>query len=142
MDIVIKILNHEKILVNTLVSDICLSINSQKINFCKQTYKHLANLNFADNNAESEALEIEVLIGGDYYWDFVCVEIVRDESGPVALLTKLGYVLSGPIEGKINRKNNNVNIIPSHVMFIHCKSKPELNDTKTFWNNEKSVLKI
>ena len=43
-----------------------------------------------DNNTESKAHEIDVLIGGDYYWDFVCDEVVRDESGPVALLTKLG----------------------------------------------------
>lgn len=69
VDIVINTLNHEKISVNTLLSDICLPINSQEINFCKQHYKHLPNLNFADT--ESKALEIDVLIGRDYYWDFV-----------------------------------------------------------------------
>ena len=56
VDIVINTLNHEKILMNTLVSDTCLPINSQEINFCKQNYKHLSNLNFADNNTESKAL--------------------------------------------------------------------------------------
>ena len=62
---------------------------------------------------------------------------MRGESGPVALLTKLGYVLSGPIERKRNQSNKHVNIIHSHVMHIHCESKPELIDTKIFWNNEK-----
>ena len=68
---------------------------------------------------------------------------MRGESGPVALLTKLGYVLSGPIERKRNQSNKHVNIIHSHVMRIHCERKPELIDTKIFWNNEKkSVMKI
>ena len=126
----------------TLVSDICLPINSQEINFCKQNYKHLSNLNFADNNTESKAFEIDVLIGGDYYWVFVCDEVVRGESGPVALLTKLGCVLSIPIERKGNQSNKHLNIIHSHVMRAYCESKPELTDKKSLWNNEKSVLKI
>ena len=137
VDIVINTLNHEKILINTLVCEICLPINSQKISFCKQNYKHWSNLNFGDNNTENKALKIHVLIGGDYYWDFVCDEVVRGESGPIALLKKLGYVLSGPIERKKNQSNKDVNIIHSHVMRMHCESKPELIDTKSFWNNEK-----
>ena len=39
LDIVISTLNHEKFLMNTVVSDICLPIHSQEINFCKQNYK-------------------------------------------------------------------------------------------------------
>ena len=66
---------------------------------------------------------------------------MRGESGPVALLTKLGYVLSGPIERKRNQSNKHVNIIHSHVIRIHCESKPELIDTKIFWNNEKIGIK-
>ena len=106
MDIFINTLNHEKILINTLMSDICLPTNSQEIMFYKQSYKHLSNLNFGNNNTESKALEIGVLIGRGYYWNFLCDEIVRVESGPVALLTKLGNVLSGPIERKKNQSDN------------------------------------
>ena len=67
---------------------------------------------------------------------------MRGESGPVALLTKLGYVLSGLIERKGNQSSKHVNIIHSHVMRIHCESKPELIDTKNFWNNEKIGTEI
>ena len=77
------------------------------------------------------------MIGGDYYHDFVCDEVVTGESGPVTLLTKLGYVLSGSIERKRNQSNKHVNISHSHIMHIHCESKEELIDTKSFWNNEK-----
>ena len=62
---------------------------------------------------------------------------MRGESGPVALLTKLRYVLTGPIERKGNQSNKHLNIINSHVMRVHCESKPELIDKKIFWNSEK-----
>ena len=137
VDIVINTLNHEKISVNTLLSDICLPINSQEKNFCKQNYKHLSNLNFADNNTKSKTLEIDALIGRDYYWSYVCDETGRSESGPVVLLTKLGYDLSGPIKRKKNQSNKHVNIIHSHAILKHYESKPELIDTNIFWNNEK-----
>ena len=38
------------------------------------------------------------MIGADYYWSIVQNHVVRAEShGPVAVCTRLGYVLSGPI---------------------------------------------
>ena len=37
------------------------------------------------------------MIGSDYYWDLMTGEIRRGESGPVAINTKLGWVLSGPV---------------------------------------------
>ena len=43
VDIVFNTFNHEKVLINKLVSDICLPINSQEIHLCKQNYKHLSN---------------------------------------------------------------------------------------------------
>ena len=43
VDIVLNTFNHEKVLINKLVSDICLPINSLEINLCKQNYKHLSN---------------------------------------------------------------------------------------------------
>ena len=36
VDIVFNTFNHEKVLINKLVSDICLPINSQEINLCKE----------------------------------------------------------------------------------------------------------
>ena len=37
-----------------------------------------------------------MLIGSDYYWDLATGEVCRGESGPVAINTRLGWVLSGP----------------------------------------------
>ena len=40
---------------------------------------------------------MDILIGSDYYWEFITGEILRGNSGPVAINTKLGWVLSGLI---------------------------------------------
>ena len=36
------------------------------------------------------------VIGSDYYWSLVTGEVCRGNSGPIAIHTKLGWVLSGP----------------------------------------------
>ena len=41
-------------------------------------------------------MPIDILIGSDYYWQLVTGSICRGTSGPVAVHTKLGWVLSGP----------------------------------------------
>ena len=42
-------------------------------------------------------LEIDILIGNQDYWNFIGVHQVKILSGPVAISSNLGYVLSGPI---------------------------------------------
>ena len=55
-------------------------------------------LRLADNSHGDEELNIDILIGADFYWHFVSGSVVRGPgSGPIALLTRLGYVLSGPV---------------------------------------------
>ena len=90
-----KTLNHEKILVNTFASEMCLPLNSQTLNFCRQKYRHLSYLNFADSNAENKTPDTDILIGRNDYLESMYDKVVRGESGPVAILTKLGFVLSG-----------------------------------------------
>ena len=63
LEIIIKTLNHEKILANTFVSDICSPIYSRTLNFCRQKHRHISNLNFAESNAESKAHDLDILIG-------------------------------------------------------------------------------
>ena len=40
-------------------------------------------------------LSVDILIGSDYYWDIIKNEVVRGESGPVAIKSKVGYIFSG-----------------------------------------------
>ncbi len=48
-----------------------------------------------------DTLEIDVLIGSNFLWNFQGDGIIRGETNePVAIQTKLGWVLSGPLKGK------------------------------------------
>ena len=60
-----------------------------------KTYGYLSPLDFANISNGNES---ELLIGSDYYWAMVTGETVRGVCGsPVALQTRLGWILSGPI---------------------------------------------
>ena len=40
---------------------------------------------------------MDVRIGSDFYWQFVGSEIRQGNQGPVAVNSKLGWLLSGPL---------------------------------------------
>ncbi|XP_070556469.1 uncharacterized protein [Ptychodera flava] len=57
---------------------------------------YLRELTLAHPVSDATSFEISVLIGADYYWDFVEDRVIRG-SGPTAVSSKFGYLLSGPI---------------------------------------------
>ena len=80
---------------------------------------------------------MDILTGGDFYWNFICDSFRRGDSGSIALLTKVGYDLGGPIEEVTN--NVHSDFISSHVMktqaTIKKKNKNLQSTMKTFWAN-------
>ena len=86
--------NHEfSVLV---VPHICEPISPQPISVCLENCEHLSQLDLADSSGDSP-LEVDFLIGSDYYWTLATGEVKRGATGPVAMMTKLGWVLSGPV---------------------------------------------
>ena len=77
------------IIVTAIVSDICFPVEEQKIDLAKSNYSHLRNLELADSNPGELPLDIDILIGGDHYWDIMQHEIIRGNSGPVAISSAL-----------------------------------------------------
>jgi hypothetical protein len=65
---------------------------------------HLRHLKLAHPNPSDQPFDIQILIGADYYWDFILGHVVRGK-GPTAVKSKLGYLLSGPIQ-ETNKKKN------------------------------------
>ena len=96
--------------VTALVSDVCLPIEEQKIDLAKKNHSHLRNLELADSNPQSSPLAIHILIGADYYWEFVQNHEIRGEKGPVAKASSLGYLLSGSTGISSNRQSNSCNV--------------------------------
>jgi hypothetical protein len=62
-------------------------------------YKHLSDLNLADNNEGDGVAEIDLLIGADQIGNFFTGKIRQEENanGPIASETIMGWVLSGPM---------------------------------------------
>ena len=85
---------------------------------------------------------MDILIGSDQYWRMVTGEVKRGESGPTALHTRLGWVLSGPIESSTHDHDPSVNLVSStHVLRCATEpSQPQNNDLtgelKRFWDLE------
>ena len=62
-------------------------------------YLHLEDLDLADcciTDAHTSNIDIDILIGLDYYYDFITGEIIRGEEGPVAINSAFSCLVSGP----------------------------------------------
>ena len=78
------------------VSVVCGSVNEQKVKFVKNDYPFLKNLKLAGEGLHKE--NIDLLIAADFYWDIVDGSVKRGNCvTPVALGSKLGWLLSGPV---------------------------------------------
>ena len=92
------------------VLQICHPISCQVIDIAKAQYSYLQGLSLSDNPTAEQQNEmpIDILVGSDQYWAFIEGSIIQgDLPGPVATLTKLGYVLSGPMHCQGNNQLNN-----------------------------------
>ena len=65
----------------------------------------LNEFDLADPYSTDDEILIKLLIGLGYYWSIVMGEMIRTSPGPAAIASKVGYILSGPIE---DRKCSNI----------------------------------
>ena len=72
-------------------------------------YPYLHGLQLADS-ITSQRKRIDLLIGADHFYDFVTGEVIRGNSGPVAIKSKLGWLLSGPYTSLSDSFTNDANI--------------------------------
>ena len=122
---------------------ICSPLQNQGVNFAASTYQHLSGLLLADSISADENesnVEVDVLIGADYYWHFLTGAIKRGESGPTALQTKVGWVLSGPVQGgsQVNFTNTHALRVDTHDQFMDESSENQALERKLaeFWDLE------
>ena len=103
-------------------------------------YVHLEGLDFADDFNSTES--IDVLIGSDYYWDFVTGDFIKGEHGPTAVDSKFGWLLSGPTYDLCSS-----NVVASNLIISgECNSMfggqdDELVESlKKFWESESTGI--
>lgn len=61
-------------------------------------YPHLQGLDFANGRViDGSQLNIDILIGSNFYFEILTSEVVLRDSSPVAVNSKFGWVVSGPM---------------------------------------------
>ena len=95
--------------------NICSPISNQTIELTQATHSHFITLPLAVNSGGNSELEVDVLIGGDYYWSLFTRKIVRGEIGPVAMEVLLGWISSGNTAVK-----GSPEYVSTHVLKVSC----------------------
>lgn len=90
----LELLSGSKLELTTLIVPTITSPVKNLINSTVLHHDYLKALPLAQQT-EVDVFCIDLLIGADYYWNIVGDEVVRG-SGPTAVSSKLGYLLSGP----------------------------------------------
>ena len=112
---------------------ICEPITTQPISLCANSYKHLSELRLADSSDGNSLMDVDLLVGSDYYWKLTTGRVSRGENGPVAVETRLGWVLSGPIP----LVEQSMNLMTTHTLRVDTHEESKLDDTlRAFWELE------
>lgn len=71
-----------------------------------KSLSYLKDLDLAHLPTGKDTLSIEMLIGADFFWSFVGSEAPIRGEGPTAIKSRLGYLVSGPLQGvQVNNEN-------------------------------------
>ena len=125
---------------------ICEPLQGQCVSEAVASNPHLSGLRLAEHPTEGNSDgTVDILIGSDQYWNFVTGNVARGEEGPTAIHTKLGWVLSGPLQGTVQGEKHFSNLVVTHS--LKCAAQPvNVNETleqdlKKFWELESIGIK-
>ena len=118
-----------------VVPVVCAPLRNQEIDFALNTYPHLATLHMADFQTTSSILDVDILIGLDFYWSFLTGGSIRGEiGGPIALESRLGWILSGEIQNCKETTSTSTNFAQTHVLRVEEHRLEE--QVSRFWDLE------
>ena len=96
----------------------------------------LKNLDFTIDYERASQIRPDILVGSDQYWKLMTGEIVKHEQGPIALNTRLGWILSGTVSEREGA-------LPHTTLVTHVLRVDGINENKSldkelhsFWNME------
>lgn len=122
---------------------ICSPLCHQRIEFAKTSHEHLSNLELADSFSEATEMPIDILIGSDFYWNFMIGQTRTGRNGgSVAINTQLGWVLSGTVKkAKEAPSDSSLFLNNTHVIRLDTEPGEESDyslkeELSKFWNIE------
>ena len=135
----IKLRSGEKMYLSMFtVPTICEPIHGQPVVHYQELYPHLNGLDLADNTEATSPREIDMLVGSDFYWDLITGHIRRGSTGPVAIHTRVGWVLSGPTcEPSVTKEKSHG--LMTHALRVGAYSQSDLpleESLRAFWELE------
>lgn len=97
------------------------------------SYAHLHGLELADGPCIS-ARSIDLLIGSDYYWNFVTGEMKRGVEGPIAINSKFDWLLQARLMEPLTKVTySNLIIEGQYPLFQPNADDVLANCLKDFW---------
>ena len=117
---------------------ICQPLQSQPRQPINQVVKDNAcfpGLRLADDYAEGETLNVDILVDSDYYWTLVTGHTIRETQGPTALHTKLEWVLLSSVSCRNPGGQQSRNLSVPLSTFL----RKVLKEAKKFWDLELSI---
>ena len=97
----------------------------------------LKGLKLADPSHSSENLEVDIIIGNDYYGQLITGKIIKAGNEPlIAMESKFGWLLSGPIH-KANCSENYLNTLCQRVEVMPVEDAKLDNLLTKFWEISK-----
>ena len=134
VNLAIKTKNGMSLVVSLLtVPMVCEPLCGQPLNLASEHFPYLAGLDLADSSSLEDNLDIGIRIGADQYWKLVTGKIRQKGTGPTAVETKLGWVLSGPVPGVLHG-GISVNFVSTHVLKVECSDCDLDRTLKAFWD--------
>ena len=123
---------------------ICQPLQGQSVEQVVNDNASFAGLRLADHCSEGETLNVDILVGSDYYWNLVTGHTIRGTQGPTAIHTKLGWVLSGPVCCGDPGRQQSSNLVTTHVLKCATGEVPcegLQGELKKFWDLESLGIK-
>ena len=118
-----------------VVPVVCAPLRNQQLTFAVQAYPHRKGLPLADFQTESSVLDVDILVGLDSYWLFMTGGCIKaDSGGPVALESRLGWVLSGELQNCKETSSTATNFAQTHVLF--AQEQNHSDQISKFWSLE------
>ena len=116
---------------------ICAPVANQIINDVQRSYPLLNGVDLADNSDLSTSLEIDIMVGADYYWKFVTGKTTNISEDLRVVETKLGWVLNGSVRRDVVQHHsvNSVNTMATHVLIAGAEP-PVASQFERFWEIE------
>ena len=125
----------EVVTISALSSPVICSALPSAVNVI--SYSHLNDLVLADSGTDEQGT-IDVLVGSNYYWAIVTGDLRRGEEGPVAVSSKLGWLLSGPISSLGSSPLSHTHLSIASGFDNSCEERDVelLSVLRKFWDTE------